>query len=52
MTEWYLKENPDKHGYVLCEPCYEKSKEFLVYVGLLFSPEKIDPTMTSNSDDQ
>lgn len=34
MTEWYLKENPDKKGYVLCEKCYEKSKEFISYLKL------------------
>ncbi len=32
MTEWYLKENPDKKGCVLCEQCYENSKEFFYYM--------------------
>ena len=32
MTDWYFKENPEKRGYLLCESCYEKSKEFIVYL--------------------
>lgn len=40
MTEWYLKENPEKRGYVLCEPCYEKSKNYFVYLDLPYQPER------------
>lgn len=41
MTEWYLKEHPQKRGFMMCEDCYEKSKEFFVY---LKSEEK-NPTI-------
>jgi hypothetical protein len=40
MTEWYLIEHPEKKGYVLCEPCFEKSKEFFVYLDLPHQPER------------
>lgn len=38
MTEWYLKNNPDKKRFVLCESCFEKSKEFYVYLDLPYEP--------------
>jgi NAD-dependent SIR2 family protein deacetylase len=41
MTEWYFTTYPEKKGYVLCEDCYEKSKEFIVYVNLLHDELKI-----------
>ena len=47
MTDWYLKENPEKRGYVLCESCYEKSKEYIVYMNFPYQPERSkreDPT--------
>lgn len=31
MTEEYFKQNPEKNGYVICESCYEKSKDFIHY---------------------
>ena len=40
MTEWYLKQNAHKRGYVLCEDCYEKSKEYICYVNLPYDPKE------------
>jgi hypothetical protein len=40
MTTWYLKEHPEKKGYVLCQICYEKSKEYFVYLNLPYQPER------------
>jgi hypothetical protein len=42
LTECYLKENPEKRGIVLCEYCYEKSKEFCVYLNLPYKPVRIE----------
>ena len=34
MTKKILEENPERKGYALCMDCYEKSKEYVVYVNL------------------
>ena len=37
LTEWYKNKYPEKNGYALCEPCYEKSKEHFVYMKLPYA---------------
>jgi len=47
MTDWYLIQNPEKRGYVLCESCFEKSKEYICYMHFPYQPEprkRKDPT--------
>jgi hypothetical protein len=36
-----FKKNPERRGYMLCESCYEKSKEFYSYISLYYEYKKI-----------
>lgn len=38
LTNAYLQENPSKRGHCLCEECYEKSKEYVVYIDMPYDP--------------
>jgi hypothetical protein len=39
MTKEYLELHPEKSGYVLCESCFEKSKEFICYIDLPYGTD-------------
>jgi len=39
LTKKFLKDNPDKYGYILCEDCFEKSKNDFVYINLSYDIE-------------
>lgn len=41
MTKQYLQTHPEKRGRVICESCYEKSKEFFSYMNFPYMPDFI-----------
>jgi hypothetical protein len=43
MTEEYLKKNPKKRGFVLCEKCFEESKEYCCYLDFSYNPDSKYP---------
>lgn len=49
LTEHFLKENPDRHGYAVCEACLEKFGENIHFIdpsSWLFNPMTLKRTET------